>query len=114
LNPARVQSQREDEFMSRRSAAPKSGRKAAAGARRPDASPTRKHRTPSTAAPEEADTRAAGEVPTPPEQDPGRVDIERLAEQHGVSIETASRDEGAGGVEAPGPLAEDEKFSPFE
>ena len=44
---------------------------------------------------------------------PDRSDIERPNERH-FSIETASRDAKAGGIEAPEPLSEEEKASPFE
>lgn len=46
--------------------------------------------------------------------DPDRTDIERANEGHGQSIETASRDAEAGGVEAPESLSEDKKALPFE
>jgi hypothetical protein len=45
---------------------------------------------------------------------PDRTDIERPNEGQRLSIETASRNAEAGGVEAPGPLAEEKKASPFE
>ena len=46
--------------------------------------------------------------------DPDRTDIERPNELQGLSIETESRDENAGGVEAPESLTEVKKATPFE
>lgn len=46
--------------------------------------------------------------------DTDRTDIERANEGHGQSIETASRDAEAGGVEAPESLSEGKKALPFE
>jgi hypothetical protein len=46
--------------------------------------------------------------------DPDRTDIERPNEGQCLSIETASRNAEAGGVEAPEPLSEEKKALPFE
>ena len=46
--------------------------------------------------------------------EPDRTDIERPSEGHGQSIETASREAEAGGIEAPESLSEVKKSFPFE
>lgn len=81
--------------------------------------------------PKPSTTRAKGRrvrSPVPPDEaagdaigstrrgawDSDRTDIERANEGHGHSIETASRDAEAGGVEAPESLSEVKKALPFE
>jgi hypothetical protein len=85
-----------------------------------------KHST-SRPAPAQAHKRRAGSRPPPGTTStdatdtglrggwtPDRTDIERQNEGQRSSIETASRDAEAGGIEAPELLSEVKKASPFE
>ena len=58
--------------------------------------------------------QATQSVPRRGARHPDRTDIERPIERLCLSIETASHDAVAGGVEAPESLAEEKKASPFE